>query len=462
MSLVKPNLIETLNGTLTKFSVRAGLFLAFGFGLITAVREFKNESMHQVALLSALQSNVSLLAQNSDNREIERVLYSFLKAVPDSSVLLVKSDTIQVSLPDMGKTFMPYEAPKTLSVLGAKIGLDGALYSSLPLKDTLSHYSFGNLILRTPISSVVGEALVTFLFSFLAILILAYTWRLMSKRILLKSLLPLKELHDDLGLVGAGHAPKKRPEAFQVKELSDMSALIQEQHKNVQKLTEIHSKAEGERLAKEGVRSLMHDLLNPYTAISNLIQARILYPDDEEIAEALKNQYPELNQQVKKLLKAARHMEVERLDFRTTDLLETIKIGSKDGAAKNIEALKVALVNDPIFVSHDSTLLARAVANLVRNSIEEGANNVEVWCERNPLSIHIKDDGKGIPKEKIPLLFEGRLASSKPDGSGIGFPTALRLVQAHQGKITLQQSAVGAANHGAHFKIDLASLEKTL
>lgn len=460
MSQNKPNLIETLNNTLSKFSMQAGIFLALSFGVITAIREFQDESRHQTALLSALQSNVSLLAQNSDNREIERVLHSFLKAVPDSSVLLVKSGIVQVSLPDMGKTFLPYDAPKTAPLLGTKIGFDGSLYSSLPLRDALSHYSFGDLILRTPISSVIGEALATFLLSFFAIWILAYTWRLMSKKILLRALTPLKELHDDLGLVGAGFAPKKSPEDFQVKELSDMSTLIREQHQNVQMLTEVHAKAEGERLAKEGVRSLMHDLLNPYTAISNLVQARILYPDDEETAEALSTQYPVLNQQIKKLLKAARHMEVERLDLRTSDILETVRIGGKEGAAKNPEAVTFAAGHGPILVSHDSTLIARAVANLVRNSIEEGAKNVQVWCEESPLAIHIKDNGPGIPKEKIAPLFEGRLASSKPDGSGIGFPTALRLVQAHHGKITLQHS--GTANQGAHFKIDLASLEKTL
>jgi signal transduction histidine kinase len=223
------------------------------------------------------------------------------------------------------------------------------------------------------------------------------------------------------------------------------------------------AKTEGERGAKEAVQSLMHDLLNPYTALSNLIQGWMLYPEDGEIREKIQQDWPELNRQIKGLLKAARHAEVETFSPHRKNILETAREGARLGSVKSPAVLRIveeesAKVRDESWlVAHDSALLSRAVANLVRNSVEEGASRVEVWCERSPLSIHIRDNGPGIPTDKVCELFEGRLKSNKPDGSGIGFPTALRLIRLHGGKVLLEKSVEGRS--GAYFRIDLRTLE---
>ena len=456
--LAKKSLADIVEIRLNRYSKRAGIILAITVALLASAIFLSQQIKNQRALLVTIQSNVTLLAQNSDNREIERVLNSFLDAIPGASVFVVRNTVTQVSLPDMSRTLKTFVPAQLIKFFGAHFTYDGYLETSIPLNDSLSHSSFGLLILRTPLTPIaIYSGLVALITAFMTLWFFGL-WRRLVRKSLAKAIQPIGHIHEDIQRVGSGQQPLRSSSDFEIAELATISDLIGKQHESVRALTEVTSRAEGERRAKEGVRSLMHDLLNPYSAISNLIQASLLYPNDPDVKHELSTQWPVLNSQIKSLLKAARHIEVEETKPINADLLKTVQEGASSGAVKNAKALEVSLYSTPIIVKHDPILLSRAIANLVRNSIEEGASRVNVWCEQSPLSVHIQDDGPGIPVENIPQLFEGRLKSGKPDGSGIGFPTALRLVKAHRGKITLEQN-VGQTPVGAHFKIDLSELE---
>ena len=459
----KPTLAEALHGRLRAYSMGTGFVLATLIGLGAGGVFFYAQAQHQEALLRAMTPYVASLAQNSDHHEIERVLSSFLEALPSgSSIRLVREGTVEVSLPDMQQALRPYLPVATRSIGGVAIGTDTQIYSVAPLQDPFSHASFGELVLNVPSRGPLWKALFSLQLSFISVWFLLALWRRLTRKTLTKALIPLQKLQADLNAVGRGSAPNTRPEEFEIKELSDISSLVQKQHQDVLHFAQMAAKTEGERGAKEAVQSLMHDLLNPYTALSNLVQAWMLYPKDQEIQERIRQDWPELNRQIKDLLKAARHAEVETFSPRRQSLLDTAHVGARLGCVKNPTVLRMVETEtagergESWSVAHDSALLSRAVANLVRNSVEEGASSVEVWCERSPLSIHIRDNGPGIPSDKVCELFEGRLKSKKPDGSGIGFPTALRLIRLHGGKILLEKDTAGQS--GAHFKIDLRAL----
>lgn len=454
--MLRPRLGDLLNRQLSHHSLRVASFLSLilglGIGFLLMLNQFKQ---HQ-SVLAALREDITLLSASSDSKEIERVLGSFSGAMPGSRFLYVKDGVIEVSIPDMQLAETAFRAPNLTSFAGMRFfGLE--MYSQIPLLDDSSHMQYGDLILISPAGPAILSAIVTAILSFLlGGILLLYTRRL-TKLVLEETLRPLAVLHADLNRVGQGIAPIARPEEFEVAELGDISELVNRQHRDVRKMTELHAHAEGEKRAKEAVRSLLHDLLNPYTALSNLIQSRIEFPEDSEIRDELKSQWSELDSQIRSLIKTARHLEIERLRPVKTDLSTTVRSGAEMGAVKNPTSLKIVDQENGVTaltVPHDPELIARAVANLVRNSIEEGADQVEVWCDPKPLCVHVRDNGPGIPAEKVAPLFEGRLKSSKADGSGIGFPTALRLVELHGGKIYLSKGGAGA-----HFKIDLSCLE---
>ena len=58
------------------------------------------------------------------------------------------------------------------------------------------------------------------------------------------------------------------------------------------------------------------------------------------------------------------------------------------------------------------------------------------------VSVTIRDNGRGIPKEGLEHVFEP-FFSTKERGTGLGLPLAQRIVQAHGGTLTVV-SEVGA------------------
>jgi two-component system nitrogen regulation sensor histidine kinase NtrY len=455
-SVNRPRLAEVLNRRLSAQSVRVGVFLSFIFGIGIGFLLIFNQFRHQQSLINALKEDVLLLSQSSDSREIERMLGSFNEAMPDSRFLFVRDGQIEVSIPDMQLAQTAFIDPKLVTFLGMKFTHGWEMYSSIPLQDESNHAQYGELILTSPARPAILSALLITLLSLMTGAVLLVYMRRLSKQVLGETLKPLELLHADLKRVGKGGAPSAAPDLFDVRELSDISDLVERQYQDVLRLTEVSAQIEGEKMAKEAVRSLLHDMLNPYTALSNLVQSRIRFPEDEEIRAELEDQWQSLDAQIRTLIKAARHLDIEKVNAQTEDIQKTIETGVQMGAVKKPGSIKrISTSPEPITVRHDPELIARAVANLVRNSVEEGASAVEVWCELKPLSIHIRDNGPGISPEKVAPLFEGRLKSSKTDGSGIGFPTALRLIKMHGGKIYLEKGP----QPGAHFRIDLSCLE---
>jgi signal transduction histidine kinase len=79
------------------------------------------------------------------------------------------------------------------------------------------------------------------------------------------------------------------------------------------------------------------------------------------------------------------------------------------------------------------------VVNLLENARSAGARRVVVSV--GPGLIRVADDGRGIPPELLPRIFEPRF-STTTSGSGLGLAIVRRLVESWGGSIDVE-SAVG-------------------
>ena len=101
--------------------------------------------------------------------------------------------------------------------------------------------------------------------------------------------------------------------------------------------------------------------------------------------------------------------------------------------------------------------LAEVLVNLFENSRDAGASRVAVSAPPAAASppgrvlIEVRDDGRGIPADLLPRVFEPRF-STTTSGSGLGLAIAKRLVEGWGGKIAIS-SAVGS---GTIVTLDLA------
>ena len=102
----------------------------------------------------------------------------------------------------------------------------------------------------------------------------------------------------------------------------------------------------------------------------------------------------------------------------------------------------------------DYDRLMQVFVNLLRNGLYaiDGAGNITVSSTRVQrdgkewVSINVDDDGRGIPEDVLPNLFEA-FVSSRLDsqGTGLGLTVAEGIVQRHGGELTASNRAEGGA-----------------
>jgi len=103
----------------------------------------------------------------------------------------------------------------------------------------------------------------------------------------------------------------------------------------------------------------------------------------------------------------------------------------------------------PVAVWADATQLRQAVLNLLLNAQQAipGGGVVSVAVERSAdrVGIRVSDTGPGVPmdeREKVFNLFH----STKSAGTGMGLPIARRIVEAHGGRIEVDDAPGGGAS----------------
>jgi signal transduction histidine kinase len=101
------------------------------------------------------------------------------------------------------------------------------------------------------------------------------------------------------------------------------------------------------------------------------------------------------------------------------------------GVAVHVEGQAMASV--------DVDALARAIDNLVRNSVEAsppgGRVRIAVGLRGDGATIRVEDHGAGVPAERVPELFEP-FFTTKPNGTGLGLAICRSIARAHGGDVT--------------------------
>jgi two-component system sensor histidine kinase KdpD len=213
------------------------------------------------------------------------------------------------------------------------------------------------------------------------------------------------------------------------------------------------------------LNSLSHELRTPITTIvgatDNLqSNGNKLSEDNKRI---LVNEIAvagmRLNQQVENLLNMSR---IEagfikpKMDW--CDVSELI-YAAVNRAEKNLKGHKINVyVQDdlPLF-QLDFVWMEQVVFNLVNNAgiytPENSIISIKASCQNEKLLLTITDNGKGFPEEEIGKVFDKfyRLQNSKAGGTGLGLSIVKGFVEAHNGKVYVQNAQLG----GARFTIEI-------
>jgi signal transduction histidine kinase len=103
--------------------------------------------------------------------------------------------------------------------------------------------------------------------------------------------------------------------------------------------------------------------------------------------------------------------------------------------------------NSSLLLHADKDLLRQVIINLLSNAVkftpENGHIEFILTDTHDEIVVTIQDNGKGIPKDEHPFLFDKFFQArnqtlKKPEGSGLGLAISKKIVAMHGGKIWVE------------------------
>ena len=138
-----------------------------------------------------------------------------------------------------------------------------------------------------------------------------------------------------------------------------------------------------------------------------------------------------------------RYVDRTELQLATTDINELvgdmIDFYSPQAYSHSL-TIRQGLHNEPLICKVDAAMLKQVILNLFINAQQAMSDGGELMVrterQENDAIIRISDTGTGISPDRLPNIFSAYY-SSRPHGSGLGLPTAKKIVDAHNGSITV-------------------------
>jgi PAS domain S-box-containing protein len=217
-------------------------------------------------------------------------------------------------------------------------------------------------------------------------------------------------------------------------------------------IRDITERRASERLQREFMTMVTHDLKSPLTSIkgfAQLMQRRGVY--SQPAVDAIVAQTAQLERLINDMLDAARleagQTELRRARVDLVSLGRTVIDYSQ--ALTQQHRLHLEAPDTPLFGQWDQDRLAQVLQNLLSNAIKYSpGGRIVLAIARSEESagpeavVSVSDEGIGIPAEALPRVFERfyrhESAERGQPGLGLGLYISRSLIEAHGGRITVE------------------------
>ena len=222
-----------------------------------------------------------------------------------------------------------------------------------------------------------------------------------------------------------------------------------------------------QRMAAWGdvARRIAHEIKNPLTPIALSAERikrkfRPLVGDQaadlEQYADVIIRQTNDLRRIVDEFSKFARMPEPDRREHDLTQLVRDAVILQTNGQPD--VHFVTALLDDPLVLDLDSSMISQALTNLIKNageaietkmekkiySIAKQEIRVAMTVTDQDAIIEISDNGIGLPEDRA-RLFEPYV-TTREKGTGLGLPIVKKIIEEHGGTLALVDAPIFDGN----------------
>jgi signal transduction histidine kinase len=192
--------------------------------------------------------------------------------------------------------------------------------------------------------------------------------------------------------------------------------------------------------------NVSHELKTPLTIIKSEIELALMNKDNiqncEKILKDILEEINYISEITDKLLFLTKNYDKNK-KFKEIDLEEIIfELYEKYGDKINF---RFDFGDDEYLILGDKTLLKIALSNIIENSIKYGASEINFILEKykNKIILRIKDNGIGIPKEKLPFIFDefyrvDESHNKEIKGFGLGLSIVKNILTLHKAKVNVK------------------------
>lgn len=211
-------------------------------------------------------------------------------------------------------------------------------------------------------------------------------------------------------------------------------------------LADVTALARADTQREEMLQLLSHDMRAPQSAILALLDGVI----DESAKQSIANNSKRTLQLAQDFIEIARMGETpfDGEDLLIDSLVEEVIDSLWPLANERQITIKLSNVNEGSFILGEADSLSRAFMNLLDNAIKFSPNGSEIkvkiknmnFGKSAMVNITIEDQGSGIDKDMLPILFErfttNRSKEGRAQGTGLGLSFVAAVIERHSGSIT--------------------------
>lgn len=225
---------------------------------------------------------------------------------------------------------------------------------------------------------------------------------------------------------------------------------------------------EADKRKDEFLATLAHELRNPLAPIGNALQIMRLSADAtavRDMRDLINRQLTQMVRLVDDLMDVSRitrgkvELRCERISL--VDVLQNTVEVVQPLVSEREQILRVQLPDRPVWLDADFTRLSQVFTNIVNNACKYtqpgGTIDIDAQLDDSWVTVAVQDNGMGIPKDKLPYIFEMFTQVEDPlgrthGGLGIGLTLAEQLVKMHGGTVVASSDGEGK---GSRFEVSL-------